>query len=89
MPVKVALRYTWIMFLVLVATASPRVSACACADQVLNDRDAAAEQFRNAVVVFEGEVVSVSSQSTPRGALFGLSEITFRVTRSYKGSSHY
>jgi len=81
------IRYILLFSLLLVAGAWRQVRACACSDQILNDRDAAADQFRGAAVVIEGEVVSVTSVATPRDASFGLSEITFRVIQSYKGSS--
>jgi hypothetical protein len=81
------IRYILLFSLLLVGSPWRQVRACACSDQILNDRDAAAEQFRGAAVVFEGEVLSVTLLATPREASFGLSEITFRVIQSYKGSS--
>jgi hypothetical protein len=81
------IRFILVFSLLLVGSASREVRACACSDQILNDRDAASEQFKGAAVVFQGEVVSVTLLPTPRGASFGLSEITFRVIQSYKAAA--
>jgi len=61
--------------------------ACVCSGPAVNDREDAAAEFRNAAVVFEGEV-SASPQEivAPTGSRFGLSVIQFQVLRTYKGN---
>ena len=78
----------WLIGLLLVGGTTPEVRACVCSSQIVNDREAAAQQFQAATVVFEGEVVLVSmpTRSGGSGSGEGVSEITLRVIRSYKGS---
>lgn len=61
--------------------------ACTCSSPAVNDRDAAAAEFKDAAVVFEGEVsASPKRISAPTGNFTGLSMIEFRVLRAYKGN---
>ena len=63
------------------------VQACTCAGPAVSDRDDAAAEFRDATVVFEGEVsASPKEIVAPTGSHLGLSVIQFRVLRAYKGS---
>jgi len=69
-----------------IAGAVQTAPACVCSSQDLNDREAAAAQFAEAAVVFEGEVVPGGHEVvTPSRDKPGLSLIMFRVIRSYKG----
>lgn len=61
--------------------------ACTCSGPAVNDRDDAAAEFRDAAVVFEGEVsASPKEIVAPAGSHLGLGVIQFRVLRTYKGN---
>lgn len=61
--------------------------ACVCSGPAVNDREDAAAEFRDAAVVFEGEVsASPKEIVAATGSHLGLSEIQFRVLRTYKGN---
>jgi len=85
-------RYALVLVGFLLMSDFTIVQACTCVEPVLSDRDSAAEQFKRASVVFEGEVLSVQrpeihvSSVVPSYEHPGVSEITFRVLRSYKGA---
>jgi hypothetical protein len=61
--------------------------ACVCSGPAVNDREDAAAEFRDAAVVFEGEVsASPKEIVAPTGSQLGLSVTQFRVLRAYKGN---
>lgn len=61
--------------------------ACVCSGPAVNDREDAAAEFRDAAVVFEGEVsASPKEIVAPTGSQLGLGVIEFRVLRTYKGN---
>jgi hypothetical protein len=61
--------------------------ACVCSGPAVNDREDAAAEFRDAAVVFEGEVSAGPKEIVaPTGSRLGLSVIPFRVLRTYKGN---
>lgn len=61
--------------------------ACMCSGPAVSDRDDAAAAFRDAAVVFEGEVsASPRVMVAPNGSGWGLGVIQFRVLRTYKGN---
>lgn len=63
------------------------VQACTCSGPGVSDRDDAAAEFRDAAVVFEGEVSASPKEIVARtGSDPGLSMIQFRVLRAYKGN---
>jgi hypothetical protein len=61
--------------------------ACVCSGPAVNDREDAAAEFRDAAVVFEGEVSASPEQIVAlTGSHAGLSVIQFRILRAYKGT---
>lgn len=61
--------------------------ACVCSGPAVSDRDDAAAAFRDASVVFEGEVSASPKRIVgPTGSGWGLGVIQFRVLRTYKGN---
>ena len=58
-----------------------------CSGPAVSDRDDAAAAFRDASVVFEGEVSASPKRIVgPTGSGWGLGVIQFRVLRTYKGN---
>jgi len=78
-----------LLFLTILAFGvTETIQACVCAGTILSARDEAAEEFADAAVVFEGEVVPGGHLITaPRPPEFGLGVILFQVIRSYKGET--
>lgn len=61
--------------------------ACVCSGPAVNDREDATTEFRDAAVVFEGEVSASPKQIVAStGSHMGLSVIQFRILRAYKGT---
>ena len=60
--------------------------ACVCSGPAVNDREDAAAEFKDAAVVFEGEVSVSPKEIVKTGNQWGLSVIQFRVLRAYKGN---
>src|SRR5215475_7096612 len=79
-------KHAFALWAILAAGLVNKTLACACAGEALNDRDSAIEQFHEATVVFEGEVVSEQQIAAvdPNGP--GLAVISFTVLRAYKGT---
>ena len=79
---------TWpLIFILSFACSFPTASACVCANPLISDREDAAAEFKDAAVVFEGEVsASPKEIVAPTGPSLGLSVIQFRVLRTYKGN---
>ena len=79
---------TWpFIFILSFACSFRTASACVCGDPSISDREAAAAKFKEAAVVFEGEVSASPKQIVAAtGSHLGLSVIQFRVLRTYKGN---
>jgi hypothetical protein len=76
-----------LIFILAFACSFRTASACVCADPSISDREDAAAEFRDAAVVFEGEVsASPKGIVAPTGSSWGLSVIQVRVLRVYKGN---
>lgn len=77
---------SFLWFVLFVVLGPKPTEACTCSDQLLSDREDAAQQFTEAAVVFEGQVIPGGSEIVAASRdKMGLSMIVFRVIRSYKG----
>jgi hypothetical protein len=85
MPMR--LKATLLMVAFCFAGSLQTAQACVCSGPAVNDREDAAAEFRDAAVVFEGEVsASPKEIVAPTGSQLGLGVIQFRVLRTYKGN---